>query len=95
MTSGLGFDSYVAHGSDLGVGVTARLARAHPFQVAAIHLANSRPAIPPKPWSPGITEHFREVGVWTSEEVGNARPIDQAVNHRRCVTDSPVDWRPG
>lgn len=70
MVNGLGFDSYVAHGSDLGAGITARLARAHPLQVAAIHLATPGMPIPPKPWSPRTTEHFREVEVWTSEEGG-------------------------
>src|SRR5262249_436187 len=30
MTEGLGYSRYVAHGSDLGAGITARLARAHP-----------------------------------------------------------------
>jgi pimeloyl-ACP methyl ester carboxylesterase len=39
MGEGLGYRRYVAHGSDLGAGVTARLARAHPGAVAGIHLA--------------------------------------------------------
>jgi hypothetical protein len=39
MTDGLGHSRYVAHGRDLGAGVTAHLARAHPEAVLAIHLA--------------------------------------------------------
>ena len=39
MTKGLRHDHFVAHGSDLGAGVTAWLARDQPDAVAAIHLA--------------------------------------------------------
>jgi len=34
----LGYDRYVAHGSDLGAGITYRLAAVHPDIVAGIHL---------------------------------------------------------
>lgn len=39
MSVGLGYERFVAHGSDLGAGVTAWLARDQPGAVAAIHLA--------------------------------------------------------
>jgi pimeloyl-ACP methyl ester carboxylesterase len=72
MGEGLGYPRYVAHGSDLGAGVTARLARAHPGAVAGIHLATPGLAPPPKPWSPAEQAHFAEVDAWTGEEGGYA-----------------------
>ncbi len=72
MTEGLGHETYVAHGSDLGAGITARLARAHPGSVAAIHLATPGLAPPPKPWSPAEAAHFSEVEAWEAEEGGYA-----------------------
>jgi pimeloyl-ACP methyl ester carboxylesterase len=51
MTEALGYQRFLAPGCDLGAGVTARLARAHPEAVAAIHLATPGLAPPPQPWS--------------------------------------------
>jgi len=72
MTEGLGYSRYVAHGSDLGAGITARLARAHPGAVTGIHLATPGLAAPPRPWSPAEEAHFAEVDAWTAEEGGYA-----------------------
>jgi pimeloyl-ACP methyl ester carboxylesterase len=72
MTEGLGYPRYAAHGSDLGAGVTARLARAHPDAVAGIHLATPGLAAPPRPWSPAEEAHFAQVDAWTGEEGGYA-----------------------
>jgi pimeloyl-ACP methyl ester carboxylesterase len=72
MTEELGYARYVAHGSDLGAGVTAWLARAHPGAVAGIHLATPGLAAPPRPWSPAEEAHFAEVDAWTAEEGGYA-----------------------
>ena len=38
LMTGLGYQSYVAHGGDLGAGVTSRLGAAHPEAVAGLHL---------------------------------------------------------
>ena len=72
MTEGLGYPRYAAHGSDLGAGVTARLARAHPDAVAGIHLATPGLGAPPRPWSPAEEAHFAQVDAWTGEEGGYA-----------------------
>jgi pimeloyl-ACP methyl ester carboxylesterase len=72
MTGVLGYRRFAAHGSDLGAGVTARLARAHPETVAAIHLATPGLPAPPRPWSEPVSRHFREVDAWTAEEGGYA-----------------------
>jgi pimeloyl-ACP methyl ester carboxylesterase len=72
MTEGLGYTRYVAHGSDLGAGVSARLARAHPGALAGIHLATPGLPVPPAPWSPAEEAHFAAVDAWTSEEGGYA-----------------------
>ena len=72
MTGVLGYRRFAAHGSDLGAGVTARLARAHPEAVMAIHLATPGLPAPPRPWSEPVSRHFREVDAWTAEEGGYA-----------------------
>ena len=72
MADGLGYPRYAAHGSDLGAGVTARLARAHPEAVAGIHLATPGLTAPPRPWTPAEEAHFAEVEAWTAEQGGYA-----------------------
>ncbi len=72
MVDGLGHPRYAAHGSDLGAGVTAWLARTHPEAVAGIHLATPGLPAPPKPWTPAEAEHFDQVAAWTAEEGGYA-----------------------
>jgi len=72
MSDGLGCPRYVAHGSDLGAGITARLARAHPGAVAGIHLATPGLVAPPRPWSLAEEAHFAQVDAWTGEEGGYA-----------------------
>jgi pimeloyl-ACP methyl ester carboxylesterase len=52
MASGFGYRRYLAHGSDLGAGVTAWLARDHPEAVRAIHLATPGLAPAPGPRTP-------------------------------------------
>lgn len=72
MTEGLGHDRYVAHGSDLGAGVTAWLARDHPHAVAAIHLATPGLAVPPGPRSAAEDAFASASQSWTAEEGGYA-----------------------
>lgn len=72
VTELLGHSRYVAHGSDLGAGVTARLARAHPEAVLGIHLATPGLPAPSRPWSSAEERHFAEVEAWAAEEGGYA-----------------------
>lgn len=72
MTVGLGYRRYVAHGSDLGAGVTAHLARLHADAVAGIHLATPGLPAPPAPWSPAEQAYFDAAETWTAEEGGYA-----------------------
>jgi pimeloyl-ACP methyl ester carboxylesterase len=91
MTDALGYRRFVAHGSDLGAGVTAWLARAHPEAVAAIHLATPGLAAPPPPWSDALTEHFREVEGWSAEEGGYAHMhATKPATIGAALDDSPV-----
>lgn len=91
MTDALGYRRFVAHGSDLGAGVTAWLARAHPEAVAAIHLATPGLAAPPRPWSDALTEHFREVEAWSAEEGGYAHMhATKPATIGAALDDSPV-----
>jgi pimeloyl-ACP methyl ester carboxylesterase len=70
MTVGLGYDRFVAHGSDLGAGVTAWLARDQPESVAAIHLATPGLAVAPTPRTQPEEDFARAVQDWTAEEGG-------------------------
>jgi pimeloyl-ACP methyl ester carboxylesterase len=70
MTEGLGHDRYVAHGSDLGAGVTAWLAREHPDSVAAIHLATPGLAVVGEASSEAEREFDAAVRAWSAEEGG-------------------------
>jgi pimeloyl-ACP methyl ester carboxylesterase len=70
MTAGLGYDRFVAHGSDLGAGVTAWLARDRPEAVAAIHLATPGLAVAPGPRTQPEEAFARAVREWTAEEGG-------------------------
>jgi pimeloyl-ACP methyl ester carboxylesterase len=91
MTEGLGYERFLAHGSDLGAGVTARLARGHPAAVAAIHLATPGLGAPPEPWSDAVREHFREVAEWTAEEGGYAHMhATKPATIGAALDDSPV-----
>jgi pimeloyl-ACP methyl ester carboxylesterase len=91
MMVALGHKRYVAHGSDLGAGVTAWLARVAPESVAAIHLATPglTPAPPPRS---GAEERFaREAASWVAREGGYAhlhatKPATLAV----ALADSPA-----
>jgi pimeloyl-ACP methyl ester carboxylesterase len=70
MTTGLGYDHYVAHGSDLGAGVTAWLTRDQPDTVLAVHLATPGLAVVPENMSDAEREFDRAVQNWTAEEGG-------------------------
>jgi pimeloyl-ACP methyl ester carboxylesterase len=90
MSEALGYDHYVAHGSDLGAGITARLARSHPETVAGIHLATPGLALAPAPWSASEEAFAAEVKSWDAEEGGYAhehatRPLTLAAG----LLDSP------
>jgi len=91
MTDALGYRRFVAHGSDLGAGVTAWLARAHPEAVAAIHLATPGLAAPPRPWSDTVGEYFREVEEWSAEEGAYAHThATKPATIGAALEDSPV-----
>jgi pimeloyl-ACP methyl ester carboxylesterase len=70
MVDVFGYERYFAHGSDLGARVTARLARAHPEAVTAIHLATPWLVAPPEPWTETVRRHFEKVAEWSFEEGG-------------------------
>jgi pimeloyl-ACP methyl ester carboxylesterase len=70
MTAGLGYHRFVAHGSDLGAGVTAWLARDRPEAVAAIHLATPGLAVAPGRQTKPEEDFARAVEDWTAEEGG-------------------------
>lgn len=70
MTAGLGYERYVAHGSDLGAGVTAWLARDQAHAVAGIHLATPGLAATPAAGSANEQNFAAAVKAWTAAEGG-------------------------
>lgn len=91
MADGLGYTRYGAHGSDLGAGVSAWLARSHPDAVAAIHLATPGLAPPPRPWTPAVAAHFTEIEAWTVEEGGYAhQQSTKPATLAAALLDSPA-----
>ncbi len=97
LTEGLGYDRYVAHGSDLGAGVTAWLARDQPQAVAAIHLAT--PGLAPiAPTRTAAEEEFADaVTAWTAEEGGYAHehprsPAHSGRRYRTACLGWPHGW---
>ncbi|MFJ7999211.1 epoxide hydrolase family protein [Streptomyces sp. NPDC096310] len=66
----LGFERYAAHGSDLGAGITSRLAEAHPEAVVGIHV--TAVAGPAAHDAAGVTAEERayldSVAGWSAEE---------------------------
>jgi pimeloyl-ACP methyl ester carboxylesterase len=72
VASGLRHEHYVAHGSDLGAGVTAWLARDYPHAVLAIHVATPGLAVAPTPRTQSEEAYAAAVDAWTAEEGGYA-----------------------
>ncbi len=88
---GLGYSRYGAHGSDLGAGVTAWLARIHPEAVVGIHLATPGLPPPPLPWTAAEEAHFADVEVWTAEEGGYShQQATKPMTLAAALLDSPA-----
>ena len=85
MARGLGsWAGCVAHGSDLGAGVTAWLARDQPEAVGAIHLATPGLAPTAPPRTPLEDEFAAAVDTWTAEEGGYA--------HEQATKPATLGW---
>lgn len=87
----LGLTPYLAHGGDLGAGVTTRLARAHPESVAGIHLL----AVADPPGASGVTAeeqaYLEAAGRWYADDGGyehlqRTRPLTASY----ALADSPL-----
>ncbi|NIZ91561.1 epoxide hydrolase [Kineosporiaceae bacterium B12] len=88
----LGFERYGAHGSDLGAGITGRLAQAHPESVVGIHLlaADSTPREDDGHLTGEERAFLDDVSAWAAEEGAYAhqqstRPLTLA----QGLSDSP------
>jgi pimeloyl-ACP methyl ester carboxylesterase len=91
MSSALGHEHYVAHGSDLGAGVTAWLARDRPEAVRAIHLATPGLAPAPPPLSAEEEAYAAAVSAWTAEEGGYAHEhATKPATLGAALSDSPI-----
>lgn len=93
MSRELGFDRYGAHGSDLGAGITSRLAQAYPDELVGIHLLSV--AAPQGLDGTTLTEeerqHRESVQKWLAQEGGyqhqqQTRPLSLAPG----LSDSPA-----
>jgi pimeloyl-ACP methyl ester carboxylesterase len=92
MTKGLGYGRYAAHGSDLGAGITARLARAHPEHVVGIHLATpGLPMVPKPPLTVAEAAYLEAAAVWVGEEGGYAhQQSTKPATLAAALADSPA-----
>lgn len=91
MDDGLGHRRYAAHGSDLGAGVTAWLARDQPASVAGVHLATPGLAAPDVPRSAQEQAYAAAVADWTAEEGGYAHEhATKPATLGAALTDSPA-----
>jgi pimeloyl-ACP methyl ester carboxylesterase len=91
VASGLGHERYVAHGSDLGAGVTAWLARDEPQAVLAIHLATPGLAVAPPPRTGPEEAYAAAVGAWTAEEGAYAHEhATKPATLGAALSDSPA-----
>ena len=92
MTDGLGYQRYAAHGSDLGAGITARLARAHPEHVAGIHLATpGLPTAPKPPLTAAEAAYLDAAAAWVGEEGGYAhQQSTKPATLAAALADSPA-----
>lgn len=91
----LGFEQYAAHGGDLGAGLTARLAQAHPESLLGIHvLAIANPLeFDPATVTPEEQAYRDSVTTWSREEGAyehqqRTRPVTLSYG----LADSPVGW---
>jgi len=89
----LGFETYFAHGGDLGNGITSRLAAAHPEAVRAIHVMSvAAPAsFDEGSLSAAELEHIAAVDAWRRTEGAymhqhQTRPLTLAFG----LSDSPI-----
>ncbi len=89
----LGFERYAAHGGDLGVGITSRLAEAHPEAVIGIHLlAVAAPVhIDESTLTSAERTYLDSVAEWATTEGGyqheqQTRPLSLAP----ALADSPA-----
>lgn len=91
MASGLGHERYVAHGSDLGAGVTAWLARDQPRAVRAIHLATPGLAPAPAPNTQPEGAYADAVESWAAGEGGYAHEhATKPATLGAALSDSPA-----
>jgi pimeloyl-ACP methyl ester carboxylesterase len=91
MGSGLGYERYVAHGSDLGAGVTTWLARDQADRVRAIHLATPGLAPAPAPHTPPEAAYAAAADAWTAVEGGYAHQHStKPATLGAALSDSPV-----
>lgn len=91
LMSGLGYDRYVAHGGDLGAGITSRLGAAHPEAVAGIHLMAVIPAVDHSNLTAAEEAYLSGIESWTSDggayqHQQQTRPLTLAYG----LSDSPA-----
>lgn len=94
LMAAIGYDRFMAAGTDIGSGVATRIALRHPSRVLALHIS----AVAPKPDRPGDleatpaeAEYYRRAATWSRDEGGyqaiqSSKPQTLAFG----LADSPV-----
>jgi pimeloyl-ACP methyl ester carboxylesterase len=91
LMTGLGYAQFVAHGGDLGAGITSRLAAAHPEAVAGIHLMAVAGAADHSDLTPAEQGYLDAIAAWERAEGAyehqqQTRPLTLAYG----LSDSPA-----
>jgi pimeloyl-ACP methyl ester carboxylesterase len=91
LMTGLGYARYVAHGGDLGAGITSRLAAEHPEAVAGIHLMAVAGAADHSNLAPAERDYLAAIAAWERAEGAyehqqQTRPLTLAYG----LSDSPA-----
>ncbi len=95
MCDELGFDRYVAHGSDWGAAITSWLALDHPDRLAAIHLTLAIVRTPPEPGD--AAPDAEELAYYEAQAARMTREVGYSTQHGTRpqtlaygLTDSPA-----
>jgi pimeloyl-ACP methyl ester carboxylesterase len=93
MRDELGYDRYAAHGSDLGAGITSRLAAAYPDELVGIHLTTvgSPKGLDPSSLTDEERGYLDAVQTWIADQGGymhqqSTRPLTLSYG----LSDSPA-----
>lgn len=91
MRSELGFERYAAHGGDLGVGISSRLAQRYPEEVVGLHILGAAEPVDGSDPTPEEQEYTKKLNEWLFVE--GAYALEQSTKPMTLaagLSDSPA-----